>query len=186
MECAVCEKTFYGHADVSGEVVCGSCALTSTAKGKKKPKPANIESMQGNLFKESMKEPERNEAKEPKVSKIKVKSNYARNRVVVISGNVVLAFNEDGECSIEAKHREALEAHMSLRPNRFSIVEKVAPSGVSNPEPAPEPVVVDIVDKEPEPAPEPEVVEEKPAEPKKKAAKKPKKTSKKRKKKSGK
>ena len=186
MECSVCEKAMFGHAKVaeSAEVVCGSCALTSTAKGKKKPKPANVETMQIELFKESMKPLERNEVREAVVSKkMKVKSNYARNRVVVIGGNVVMTFNEDGECQIDAKHRPALEIHMRLRPNRFKIVEAVAPPVVeAEPvEEVKEPEVVEEEAKEPE-----EVVakEDKPAveeapKPKKAAKKKSKKKSKK-------
>ena len=160
MECSVCEKVMFGHVTVaeSAEVVCGSCALTSTAKGKKKPKTASIETMQVELFKESMKQPERSEVKEAVVEKMKVKSNYARNRVVVIGGNVVMTFNEDGECQIDAKHRPALEIHMRLRPNRFKIVEAVAPPVVEA-----EPVVEEVK--------EPEVVEEEAKEPEEVVAK---------------
>ena len=169
----------FGHVTVaeSAEVVCGSCALTSTAKGKKKPKTASIETMQVELFKESMKQPERSEVKEAVVEKMKVKSNYARNRVVVIGGNVVMTFNEDGECQIDAKHRSALEIHMRLRPNRFKIVEAVAPP------------VVEVKESESiipfsMPIVKSKVVEDKPAveeapKPKKAAKKKSKKKSKK-------
>ncbi len=174
----------FGHAKVaeSDEVVCGSCALTSTAKGKKKPKTANIESMQVELFKESMKPLERSEVKEPVVlKKLKVTSNYARNRVVVIGGNVVMTFNENGECQLDAKHRVALENHMRLRPNRFKIVED-APVVVPAPvEEVKEPEAVEEEVKAPE-----EVVvakEDKPAEKVKKPKKAAKKTKKKKSKK---
>lgn len=186
MECSVCEKAMYGHVEVakSAEIVCGSCALTSTAKGKKKPKIANVETMQVELFKESMKQPERSEVKEPIVSKkIKVKSNYARNRVVVIGGNVVMTFNEDGECQIDAKHKPALEVHMRLRPNRFKIVDD-APPPVVEEKPVEEVKEPEAVEEAKEPEEVVVVEEDKPAveeapKPKKAAKKTKKKKSKK-------
>lgn len=57
------------------------------------------------------------------MSSLKVKSNFARDRVILLDGKYSLKFNQFGEASCPSYYREALERLMASKPNRFWIVE---------------------------------------------------------------
>lgn len=69
-----------------------------------------------------------------------VKSNYARDRAVVINnGELVLVFDSEGIAKMPAHKREALQIEMTYRPGRYQIFEETVEKPVV--EATPEPVI---------------------------------------------
>lgn len=78
------------------------------------------------------------------MSVLVVKSNFARNKTILLDGRHPLAFDQFGEARMPAHLREALEVEMRNKPGRFWVVEqKEAP--VVAPVVAAAPVVVEQV-----------------------------------------
>lgn len=60
-------------------------------------------------------------------SSLKVKSNFARDCIVMLDDRHPLKFNDKGEASCPSHMRAAVERLMHNRPNRFWIVEAEKP-----------------------------------------------------------
>jgi hypothetical protein len=167
MDCAVCGKEVFVRNASSGEArVCGSCVLSPIDAKPKKGKTAK--ELNVALFEESKKPESRGEKKEPIMAAkpLKVKSNYARNRVVVLRGQCVLSFDENGEATMPAHQKHLLELEMKHRPGRYTIAQDPTPK-----KPTPKPVEVE--GKLPEKVESPDELALPPApEPEKKAPKK--------------
>lgn len=73
---------------------------------------------------------------------VTVKSNYARDRVVVVgNGDLVLNFDRNGIAKMPAGKRYLLEPEMTARPGRYTILEDVV---LVAPVVAPEAVEVEV------------------------------------------
>lgn len=72
-----------------------------------------------------------------------VKSNFARNKTILLDGRYPLVFNDSGEAKMPAHLREALEVEMRMKPNRFWVVEPDVEAAPVVEQPAP--VVVEEV-----------------------------------------
>jgi hypothetical protein len=133
----------------------------------KKPKKGKTaKDLNAALFEESKKPESRGEKKEPVMAAkpLKVKSNYARNRVVVLRGQCVLSFDENGEATMPAHLRHLLELEMKHRPGRYTIVQ--------DPKPRPKKVAPKVEGKLPEKVESPDELAPPPEPEKKKAPKK--------------
>lgn len=51
---------------------------------------------------------------------VRVKSNYARSRTILLDGRYPLSFDAEGRACIPAHLREAFEREMAARPGRYS------------------------------------------------------------------
>lgn len=65
------------------------------------------------------------------MSSIKIRSNFARDSVVMLDGSYPLKFNSNGEARCPAHFRSSIERLMVMRPNRFWIVEEESPAPTS-------------------------------------------------------
>jgi hypothetical protein len=91
------------------------------------------------------------------MSKIKVRSNFARDKVVMISGGVTLAFDRNGVALVPAQFRANVEAEMRSRPGRFWFEAEALPPVVQPTVAVPvEEVVERVVKVETQTAPRPE------------------------------
>lgn len=127
--CSVCEKPIYGHPQVTkGSLVCGSCALS---KVKGTPAGKSIFAVQLSMSKAMGEDTLAARAQRTTpMSSLKIKSNFARNRVIMLDGSHPLKFDQYGEASCPVHLRDALDRLMVAKPNRFWIVEDAKPVAV--------------------------------------------------------
>ena len=65
------------------------------------------------------------------MSSSNIRSNFARDSVVMLDGSYPLKFNSNGEARCPAHFRSSIERLMVMRPNRFWIVEEESPAPTS-------------------------------------------------------
>lgn len=119
--CAVCEKPLYGHPDVGDKtIVCGSCTLTKTEK--RTGRTVGEAGMTIN----KMRLLEVPEVKGQTMSMMKIRSNYARDKVIMISGGIALRFDEKGLALVPPQYRENVLNEIHARPGRFWFEQEVA------------------------------------------------------------
>lgn len=124
--CAICEKPLYGHPDAKGKpLVCGSCPLQKVKGGKSGKGEFEVRQ---NMLK-VLKQETRTTQEEP-MSALVVKSNFARNKTILLDGRYPIVFDAHGEARMPAHLRAALEVEMRNKPGRFWVVEEVAPAEV--------------------------------------------------------
>ena len=161
MNCSICEKAINTKAQIRNEkLVCGSCVLTSTKGKPEKAVPLLDDSFEKSKY--AVLTPE-----ERQMKRVKIRSNYARDRVVSMAGGALyLHFDGKGYATCPESKLHLMGPEMAARPGRYFIMM---------PEPeAPAPMVEAMPEPEPEPAPtveampEPEEVEAE-AEPEAKA-----------------
>jgi len=100
-------------------IVCSSCVLSPLSSSKKGKGLSKINFSFDKLALAESKNP----IKEF-FPMLKVKSNYARSRTVLLAGGrVSLYFDANGIAETQEHNREALTTLMRLRPGRFSILE---------------------------------------------------------------
>jgi hypothetical protein len=148
--------------------VCGSCTLSKSADSKS---GKNLFQVRLDMA-EALKQETRRERLS--MSDLLVKSNYARNRVVMLDGRHPLVFNDKGVAKLPSHLCELFEREMAAKPGRYTYVA-VSPPQTTAPTVAPaavEPVVLDVaapvvapVVEEPEHAMEPETEIEQPPKP---------------------
>lgn len=66
---------------------------------------------------------------DPNMKTLKVRSNYARSRTVVLD-SLVLKFDDHGEASFPAHQLPMLEHEMAIKPGRYQLVADEAPTVV--------------------------------------------------------
>jgi hypothetical protein len=130
MHCISCNKAIYSRHPTSEDVMCGPCALVPNDYGDDvKSKSA----VKRNLKKDLVKQEPRREYEEfyPMLT---IKSNFARNRTVLLGGGTAsLHFNAEGIATTPAHNRELVKVLQRARPGRFTIVggDAVATSPVA-------------------------------------------------------
>ena len=128
--CTFCNKAIYGHPeDKLYKPVCMSCTLTKT------PPPVDeagipIESDENKgkdayevklaLAKAITSLPSKKRM--GTMSFLRIKSNFARNQVIMLDGNHPLTFDAYGEAHCPLKFKEALERLITAKPGRFKII----------------------------------------------------------------
>ena len=83
---------------------------------------------------------------EEHIVELKVVSNYAKNRVVLLDGKYALSFNEDGVALCPAHLRESLDREMRNKPNRYRIESAVVPVVVVEAAKLPESEIAAVLD----------------------------------------
>ncbi|NBU69917.1 MAG: hypothetical protein EBS53_00475 [Bacteroidetes bacterium] len=129
MQCAICEKQIYGHkAPTKGKpVVCGSCTLTKVDSAVTKT-GKSLYQIRADIAKITA-DPTRHE--DYTMSFVAVRSNYAREKTILLGGKHPLSFDSRGVALCPAHLCELLEHEMSARPGRYWYEESSESSPIS-------------------------------------------------------
>lgn len=140
MDCAVCGKALYGVPNTAEPMVCGSCSLTPLMTPVEGEPGMVTYSKRGKTTRHSVKsashlgfEHRRHLMTQPIVydrelpmKRLKVRSNFARNRVVALTDGYPLVFDREGMAWLPEGHKPAFDVEASARPGRYVIVEEPA------------------------------------------------------------
>lgn len=153
-KCSICEKAIYGHDKFRGSLVCGSCTLTKKEEAKSgktqvSKSPGQVRLDLAKVLNKAVPK------KESVMSDSVVRSNYARNKTILLDGRYPLSFDATGKAVLAGKLREAFEREMVVRPGRYWYeASKVVEVQVASPQPVlvqesiQEPVQEEIVELE--------------------------------------
>jgi len=116
--CAICEKAIYGHDKFRGSLVCGSCTLTKKEEAKSgktqvSKSPGQVRLDLAKVLNKAVPK------KESVMSDSVVRSNYARNKTILLDGRYPLSFDATGKAIIAGRLREAFEREMVAKPGRY-------------------------------------------------------------------
>jgi hypothetical protein len=135
MQCAKCEKTIYGHSYSSrqGPIVCGSCTLTKLGNTGNHKASKDLYQVRFDLAKLAAGAVRHEDFS---MAVAVVRSNYARNKTVLLDGRYPLTFDATGRALCPVHLSAALEREMDSRPGRYwyeSALETTIPSVPSAP-----------------------------------------------------
>lgn len=126
MYCSICSKQLFTEGYKSFPNVCSSCSLTKSkelVKGGKKLTPRTIYDVRMKLN-ETLKKSVVEQKVEHNMAEISVRSNYARNRTILLSNNQTITFNAEGIAKLPSHLLEVFEKEMANKPGRYSFVEE--------------------------------------------------------------
>lgn len=144
-KCAICDKELWGHAlPKKGPIICGSCTLKKKDAPEGAPRNQSMFEVRMNMAKLVF-NPVQLTNKGTSMEELKVRSNFARNRTILLDGKYGVTFDGQGIARIPGNLTEAFNREMAARPGRYTILETVK----LDPQPEVTPTVqVPVEDKE--------------------------------------
>lgn len=134
-KCTICNKDLYNATYKSYDIVCSSCSLTESKELKNRKGKVlttkRMDEVRTGLNQIAQKIVVR--VKVRPMTEILIKSNYARNRTILLSNNQTVTFDTSGHAKLPAHLLEVFTQEMNNKPGRYFIVNESAPAFVPEP-----------------------------------------------------